>query len=1643
VHKNLNPSHLVVNQRTGDLRVIGFAIASLLEGEEPSRVGAEHLEGTLAYLSPEQTGRTSRAVDWRTDLYALGATFHEMLTGRPPFGTDDPLRLVHAHIAMTPVPVHEIDASVPPMLSRLVAKLLAKAPEERYQSARGLAADLERCRREWRERHRIDEFEPGQADVSDRLRPPQALYGRETERAALRRAFSEVRDGATTLVVVRGQGGIGKSALVEDLRRSVSEGAGYFVEGKCDQIQRQSPFGSISLAVQDLVRQLLTESDTDLAAWRARLDEAVGANARVLVDVVPDLALIVGSLPPAPELTATAARNRFHLTFQQFVRVFASPARPLVLFLDDLQWGDAASIELIRVLLGDLETRGLLLVGAYRDREVGPSHPVSLLLDALGAERTPYATLDVGPLDAAAITVLVGDTIGRAGAPVADLAATLTEKTAGNPFFIGELLKTLRDGGCLAFDRGAGTWTWDLERVQAFPVTDNVVDLMAEKLARLPAPTRRAVQHAACIGGEFDLGVLALASEATPEDTATRLWEALAAGLVRPVGSEYRRALGAGPAVLGALPAAEAGRIRFRFQHDRVQQAAYDSIPAAERPHVHLRIGRLLRDARQAHDERGFAAVDHLNRAAALLAAGDERWQVALLDRDAAVQAKAATAFGSALAYAEAGLALCDAERWETDRDTCRRLVLDAAECAYLTGDYPRMAAHCDTARAHATSALERTEIEEVEIKAHMARNELREAIERARSALAVLGVKLPAHPKRAHVLPLLARAMALIGRRTTADLARLPEMQDPTQLAIMRILTTVAQPAYYTAPDLLPVILLRMVIVTMRHGNSPLAPYAWMAYAHIINLVFGDARAALGYGEFSRRLLERYGALEQACRIEFMFHTFVRHWTAHWRDTLPGLLDAYRLGLQTGDLEYGATAIHLYCYHLLYVEPDLAVVDAEMARYNAAIVAMKQRRSEDNARLRHQVVANLRGQAREPWRLVGEHFDEERALPLLQEVRDETGLSQIHLYRAVLSYLFGRRDDAVSCIRKATAHAEGLNGLVLRPIFHFYRALILTDAGRPGMAARADLRALRRWAALAPMNHAHRVHLVEAERAARRGRDVPAMRSYDAAIAAAREHGHLGDEALAAERAARFHLAAGRTRIARGYALDARHAYARWGAAAKVAWLDATHASLLGAAPAAEPAAGAPALEIATVMKSAQALAGEIDLARLLDRLLRLAMENAGAQRGALVLERDGELRIEAHGSVDDDTLAVLESIPVEPADGTPARIPAAVVNFVARTREPVVLDDAQRSRRFSRDPYLATGPARSILCAPLVTRQKLAGIVYLENERTTGAFQASRLEMLRLLSAQAAIALENARLYAAQVELAAAQERFVPREFLRSLNRASIVDVGLGDNIRKEMTVLFSDVRGFTSLVERMSPAEHIGFLNAYLSFMEPAILDHGGFIDSYIGDAVMALFDVGPDRAVQAGIAMSAALRRFNAERAGAGLPATAMGIGVNTGVLTLGTIGGPMRIKCSAIGDCVNVASRVESLTKRYGVAMLVSNHTRDRLADPERYALRWVDRVRVVGKEEPVTLYEVLAADPAETADAKRAASHVYEEALHAYQRRDFAAAERGFEECLVRVPADGVARHHAARSARFLAGGVPPGWDGVDTLDRK
>jgi len=1656
IHKDINPANIVYNPNTQQLKLIDFGISTVLSRETPILKNPNVLEGTLAYMSPEQTGRMNRSLDYRTDFYSLGVTFYELLTGKLPFDTTDVLELVHCHLAKQPIPPDKLvgahrraplnqPAPLPPILSEIVMKLMAKTAENRYQSALGIKADLEECQRQIHDTGSISNFPLACHDRPDKFQIPQKLYGREREIEQLINAFKRVSERSEVMLVV-GYSGIGKSALVQELYKPVTQKRGYFISGKFDQYQRDIPYSAIVNAFQQLVKQLLTEPDAKLQEWREKLLAALGVNGQVIIDIIPEIEWIIGKQPEIPELGATEAQNRFNLVFQNFINVFTNTSHPLALFLDDLQWADGASLKLIQVLMS-AASPGLFLVGAYRDNEVFPAHPLMLMLEEITKAGSIVNHISLSPLDLPTVNQLICDTLNCSEDRGNSLAELVHFKTGGNPFFMNEFLTSLYTEGVLEFTYSTlsdgnmkGQWQWYIEKINSLGFTDNVVDLIASKIQKLPETTQHLLKIAACIGNQFDLKTLATCCEKTLRDTTNELYGTVDANLVVSLGSreDIEVALLESKSTNYQIP-------EYKFVHDRIQQAAYSLIPEQHKPLIHRAIGELLlqNTSKERREEKLFDIVNQLNLGKEIISNQSKRDELAQLNLKLGKKAKISAAYQSAFNYLQLGIELLGNKGWHRKYKLALSLYVFAAESAYLKSDFEQVKKISKIVLKQAHTVLDKVKITELTILTLIAQNKPNEAIKIALNFLEKLGIILPQEPNKLNIILAVLKTKFVLAGRRIEDLSDLPQMTDPYKLAAMRILSKIGSAAYFSTPKLMPLISFKSVVLSVKYGNSPDSILAYATYGLILCGIIGDIKLGNQFGNLSIKLLNKFNHFDCFASVYFLNGCFIKHWKNPAKDTLLIGLEGYKTGLEYGDLEHSTYCTFLFCYHSYLIGQSLPTLEKTIKNYCKIIENLSQKQSLERLNLTHQAVLNLLDNVENPCLLIGDVCHEKNMLLKLKKNKEYLSIFYLYFNKTLISYIFEEYHEAASNAACAEQYLDSAIASLAIPYFYFYDALIqialypnVSSFEQKYCLAKASKneKKIKKWANHAPMNHLHKLYLIKAEKYRLIGKNTLAIDYYDRAIALAKENDYINEAALAYELAAKFYLSKGKELIAKAYMQEARYWYQRWGAKAKVRDLETRYPQLLSihqsetqdnqTVTTQTGNHSTSHLDITTVIKASQAISGEILLDKLLSSLMKILIENAGAQKGYLILEYHGQLLIEAAGNIDSEEVTVLQSIPVANSQV----VSQAIVNYVARTKDSVVLDDATREGNFTHDAYIRDNQPKSILCVPLINQGQLVSIVYLENNSTTGVFTPERVELLKLLSGQAAISIQNSKLFTEVREnenrlaqLNQAYQRFVPRQFLQFLEKNSIVDVELGDQVQLEMSVLFSDIRGFTSLSESMTPEDNFKFINSYLSRMEPAITEHQGFIDKYIGDAIMALFSGEADNAVKAGIAMLQRLADYNEHRGKSGYKPIQNGIGINTGYLMLGTVGGQNRMDGTVISDAVNLASRIESLTKEYGVSLLISQHTFSRLQNPTNYAIRQVDQVKVKGKSELVTVYEIFDADLPSIKAQKIATLQTYIEACSYYNLNAYRKAIEGFEECLRQNPDDNVAKIYLKR----------------------
>ncbi|UVL86500.1 AAA family ATPase [Pseudomonas sp. B21-028] len=1347
IHKDIKPSHILVNCTDGQARLTGFGLASRLPRE---RQAPETLAGTLAYMAPEQTGRMNRSIDSRSDLYSFGVTLYQMLTGSLPFTASDPIEWVHCHIARKTLPPSERVATVPEMLSLIVMKLLAKTAEERYQTAASVEHDLRRCLADWQQQGRIDAFALGEHGASDRLLIPEKLYGREQEVDTLVAAFSRiVQSSSPELVLVTGYSGIGKSSVVNELHKALVPPRGLFASGKFDQYRRDIPYSTLVQAFQSLVRTLLGKSEAELATWREALQEALDANARLMTDLIPELKLIIGEPPAVTSLDPQQEQRRFLLVFRRFIGVFAREDHPLALFLDDLQWLDAATLDLLEDLLTSSDVRHLMLIGAYRSNEVDVLHPLTAKLQAIRNAGGKVSEITLTPLAKTHIEQLITEALQDEPSRIEPLAQLVLDKTAGNPFFVIQFLHALAEEHLLTYDHEARQWWWDPDRIHAKGYTDNIVDLMVGKLVRLPEDTQLALQQLACLGNVAGLKMLSTALGVPETQLRVVLWEAIRQELVERLDGAYR------------------------FVHDRIHEAAYSLIAEDSRAEAHLRIGRLLaaQTPEQERDEAIFEIVGQLNRGAALITDQDEREQLAQFNLIAGQRAKASTAYASALNYFGTGMQLLDEECWTRRHGLVFALALSRAECELLTGQLEVADACLTTLADRATTVIERASVACLLMDVYLLLDRSDGAVAVCLAYLRHVGIEWSAHPSDAQVREEYERIGSLLGERAIEELIDLPLMDDPTSLMTLDALGKLFAPALQSDGNLADLLICKAVNLSLERGNCDASCVLYANFFRVAGRRFGDHQMGFRFGQLGCALVERRGLTRFEASTYLCFSCFAVRWMRPVGECRDLLRRSFTAANRIGDLPYGAYAGNNLVADLLFAGEPLHDVQGESERGLAYARKVGFGLVTDFIVTQLTLIRMLRGETPNFGRLDDGELIESVTEAHLSGNPDLVLAECLYWVRKLQArYLADDAEAAVEAAAKAHQLLWVCQAFCEEAEYHFYGALAraarydsvpVDEQARHLIAMKADHQWLEVWARQCPENFASRAALVGAEIARVEGRVIDAEMLFEQALQTAQASGFVHVEALANELASRFYRARGFGKIARVYLQDARYGYLRWGAEGKVRQLEDKYPSLRADEPAPGPtttmATPVEHLDLATVLKVSQAVAGEIVLEKLIDMIMGTAIEQAGAERGLLVLLQDGEHRIAAQVTAG-DTTTQLRNAPV-----SAALLPESVLYHVLRTRESVVLGDALVEAPFATDPYIRQQQARSILCLPLTNQAKLVGALYLENNLAPQVFSPGRIAVLKLVASQAAVSLENARLYREVAEREAKIRRLV----------------------------------------------------------------------------------------------------------------------------------------------------------------------------------------------------------------------------------------------------------------------------------------
>ena len=1363
IHKDINPSNITFNPATGEVKLVDLSISSWLNREEQPGDRDLQMEGTLAYMSPEQTGRLNRSIDYRTDYYSLGATFYELLTHQLPFTAGETMELIHCHIAKQAISPHQINPEVPEVVSELVMKLLAKNVEERYQSSWGLLADLERCLSQLKHSDRIEPFFLGTQDISDTFKIPEKLYGRQNEIDTLLATFERVVSGNKEFMLVSGYSGIGKSALVGEVYQPIVHKNGYFTLGKFDQFQRSIPYFAIVRAFAELVNLLLTESEERLKAWKEKLLRAFGPNGQIIIDVIPEVEYIVGPQPPVIELGPTESQNRFNLVFLNFIRIFCSSEHPLVMFLDDLQWADSATLKLIELILTDPEIEYFFLIGAYRDNEVSPSHPLMMVVDALQSQLPTINNIQLINLTLNQICQLLSETFHQDISFVKPLAELIKDKTEGNPFFVNEFLKTLNQEQLLKFVEPQpgtmGGWTWNVNEIEAMSITENVVELMIGKLKKLPEKTQDVLRLSACLGNQFELNTLCLIYEKESYATFEDLLPAIKEGLIQPNSGQDSIDVDTLAAPLLIL--------HYKFSHDRVQQAAYALIEDTQKQAFHLKIGRMLleRTPVEYRTERIFELVDHLNVGQSLIADEAELMELAHLNLEAGKRAKDATAFVAARQYLQAAMNGLPETIWRSDRTFAYSLHKERAEIEYLNGNFSESESLIELVLQWCESSFEKAEIYNILLIQYTLRGQYQKAVDVGRMALHFLGVELPVEQLENEIPLELEEAERALGDRPIISLLDGREMEDETSRVTVKLLNNLAPPSYLVSIQLWTIIILKGATLGLQKGYAPEVGFFFPTYGILLANLFAKYRTAYEIGMVAYQLNQKWG--HPIYKAGVCLISTLNYWFYPVKDLAVLGNESYQSALDSGDLLYAGYVLNNQSINFFVQGKPIPECLAEILKYLPFAEKTENQLVTETLQGLQLITLHLNRGKSEPFTFDSDTLTEAEYSANCQAHQNLFALCIYNVFKLQSLYLYGKLQKSLELTEVIDRQIQLILGTIPVTEYNFYSSLVYldicafkTEEEQQELLGKVteNQKQLEVWSKNCPANFLAKYLLVEAEIARVNRSSESAIDLYDRAIAVATEHQLIPMQALGNELAANFWLEKNKKAYAMVHLRKAYYNYQKWGIQHKVDSLKLQYPQIIaktthsteefdaGKTIHTGTNSASSSLDLNTLIKVSQTISSEIVLEKLLGSLMKISIENAGAQSGLLLLPKNGKLLISASASVDTEAIVNDEYRALDATE----KLPISLINYVERSLSKIVLSHACRHGQFTNDPYIIQHQVKSVLCLPIISQGQSIGILYLENNLTTDAFTAERIEVLQVLSSQAAIALDNALLYA-----------------------------------------------------------------------------------------------------------------------------------------------------------------------------------------------------------------------------------------------------------------------------------------------------
>ena len=1520
-HRRIHPSNILIEQATNKVFFIDFGLAS--EGNIINEeAGSFHETQTdiLKYIAPEQTGRINRPIDIRADLYSLGIILYRLFTGELPFESNDGMELIYSHIAKTPVEPHIINKDVPQVISNIIMKLLAKNAEDRYQSAFGVKYDLEKCLEEFSDNGKIENFLIAKFDFSGKLYFSDKLYGREKEITFLNHLFEDCTNGNKQTLLVSGYSGSGKSALVEMLKISVSQKKGIFIKGKFDQISSDTPYSTFIQAFNELAHLILAGDTIFQAQWKKRITEAMGNSGKLLTQFMPDIEILIGRQTDIPELKGIEAQNRFNYEFTRFIKAIADKDSPLVIFVDDLQWADASSLNLFKIIAENRDIEYVMLAGGYRKNEVDEKHVLTKKLLDLKEDHVAFEEIDLQDLSYNDVFKLISDVLTTNQENTSFLADIIYNKTKGNAFYVWQFLKSIYDEGFLRFDFDLMRWQWNADLILQMNVSGNVVELMTSLIMKLPAETLDVLKIASCIGSKFSKRNLSVIKQVSEKKVESLLNLSVTEGLIIPSSSEYK------------------------FAHDRIQQAIYSLIPDEEKASIHLLNGQRL----SAHfnetefEEKLFELVNQWNLGADKISDKKEKLYLANLNLTAGHKAISSTAYPQALQYFEKGLNVLDEKDWEGQYNLLLQITTNAADAAYLSGQYDKVDDLVNAILTNSRSLIDSAKGYEINIKKLIAQNKPLEAVELGLKILKKFGINLPLKPGKLQVTKDLLQTKFLLRNKSMDYFNSLPEMKDAEKNAAMRILSDITSASFFAVPSLVPLLVFKMVSLTVKYGLSRKSPFSFSAYGYILSVYLNEIDKGISFGEIALHLAKKINAEEFIGSIMVTSNIFLVHWKKPFTETIHDLDKSFKSALESGDNEYASYAAHNTVYQLFIMGYPLQELSKKAEMLELKIEKFKQDLTLKRLRVFRQSIANLIEETENPDILTGKIFDESQMDIIDVTKSNEIYFQNLYLQKLYLALIFNLNSNAKKYLDLAQRFQESVKGTALYPLFYYYRSLLISDTTLNSplkkeilIQVRKDIHFLKKYEKLCPQNYSHKIFLLEAEYNYLNGDNEAAKILYDKALKSGIENGMINDVAYSWERAGRFFLNTKQDLLANFYLQNAYRVYKRWGADAKLKQMENQYNQLRGGSgaewqidllqqePAREKAAN---IDLETVLKASSALSGEIILPKLLKKMMQIILENAGAQTGFLIMEKNGERYIEAEIKAGNEEIKTLQSVPVSKSD----LLAESVLNYVYMTQETVILDDACKSQLFGNDAFIKNHECKSVLCIPLLNMGKIQAVIYLANDLTSGAFTEKRLGLLKLLAGQMAISIENALFYN-ELEHKV-EERTNELRIEKKKSDDLLLNI-LPEDIANELkqtgntkprsyevaTVMFTDFENFTSKSEKLSPEELVTIIDTCFKKFDEIISKYNIEKIKTIGDAYLCVSGL-PDKKDHSAVnVVKAAIEIidfiYSFRQTASENSYFDIRIGIHTGPLVAGVVG-DKKFAFDIWGDTVNTASRME-------------------------------------------------------------------------------------------------------------------------------